>query len=102
MGTRSDSVGHLTTAIKNGFDYAVVGAPLIIADGLRGGSETAITVNLNRYKKVFVGSEIVRADAIVSAADISREILLQNLNIETAVWHTVLGNLPKSRKIVFR
>ncbi|OEU45228.1 MAG: 4Fe-4S ferredoxin [Desulfobacterales bacterium S7086C20] len=68
VGTRSDSVGHLTTAIKNGFDYAVVGAPLIIADGLRGGSETAITVNLNRYKKVFVGSEIVRADAIVSAA----------------------------------
>ena len=68
MGSRSDSVGHLTTAIKNGFDYAVVGAPLIIADGLRGGSETAITVNLNRYKKVFVGSEIVRADAIVSAA----------------------------------
>jgi uncharacterized Fe-S center protein len=35
-GTRSDSPHHLATAIQNGFAYAVVDAPLIIADGLRG------------------------------------------------------------------
>jgi uncharacterized Fe-S center protein len=35
-GTRSDAPHHLTTAVHNGFAYAVVEAPLIIADGLRG------------------------------------------------------------------
>jgi len=68
VGSRSNSIDHLTTAIQNGFSYAVVGAPLIIADGLRGGNETAVEVDLNRFKKVYIGSEIVRADAIVSVA----------------------------------
>ena len=44
-GTRSDAPSHLTTATINGFTYAVVDAPLIIADGLRGKSETAISIN---------------------------------------------------------
>ena len=68
VGTRSDSVNHLITAIRNGFDYAVVGAPLLIADGLRGGTEVPIAVDLKRYKTVYIGSEIVRADVLVSVA----------------------------------
>lgn len=68
VGTRSDSVAHLRTAILNGFTYAVVDAPLIIADGLRGGYEKAVTVNLKRFKKVYIGAEIVRADTMVSVA----------------------------------
>jgi len=43
-GTRSDAISHLTTAYENGFTESVVGAPLIIADGLRGNS--AIKVKL--------------------------------------------------------
>jgi hypothetical protein len=68
VGSRSNSVAHLTTAIRNGFTYAVVDAPLIIADGLRGGNETAVTVNLKRFKRVYIGSEIVRANTLVSVA----------------------------------
>ncbi|MBW2109390.1 MAG: DUF362 domain-containing protein [Deltaproteobacteria bacterium] len=68
VGSRSDSVGHLNTAIQNGFSYAVVGAPLIIADGLRGTSENTISVNLKRFKRVHIASEIVKADAMVSVA----------------------------------
>jgi uncharacterized Fe-S center protein len=68
VGSRSDSVSHLKTAVRNGFDYAVVDAPLIIADGLRGGMETAVAVNLKRFKRVYIGAEIVAADAIVSVA----------------------------------
>lgn len=67
-GSRSDAVSHLNTAIQHGFAYAVVDAPLIIADGLRGSSEIAVPVNLARCKEVFIGAEIVRADVIVSAA----------------------------------
>ena len=67
-GTRGDSVHHLTTAIRNGFDFAVVEAPLIIADGLRGRSETGVTVNLKNVKKAYIGTEIINADALVSVA----------------------------------
>ena len=67
-GTRSDSPHHLSTAIQNGFAYAVVDAPLIIADGLRGKSESAVTVNQKNFKKVYIGSDIVEADALISVA----------------------------------
>ena len=68
VGSRSDSIDHIITAIRNGFTFTAVDAPLIIADGLRGGNEIAVTVNLKRFKKVYIGSEIVRADAVVSVA----------------------------------
>ncbi len=67
-GTRSDSAQHLATAIQNGFAYAVVDAPLIIADGLRGKSETAAVVNQKNCKRVYIGSEIIAADALISVA----------------------------------
>jgi uncharacterized Fe-S center protein len=67
-GTRSDSPHHLLTAIQNGFAYAVVDAPVIIADGLRGKSETAVTINQKNFKKVYIGSDIMEADALISVA----------------------------------
>ncbi len=67
-GTRGDAPHHLLTAIQNGFDYSVIEAPLIIADGLRGRTETAVTVNQKRFEKVFIGKEIVNADALISVA----------------------------------
>jgi uncharacterized protein len=67
-GTRSSAPRHLTTAIQNGFAYSVVEAPLVIADGLMGRTETAITINQKRFKKVYIGTEIVQADTIISVA----------------------------------
>ena len=67
-GTRSDAPSHLATAVQNGFAYSVVEAPIIIADGLRGKSETVVTINQKRFKKVFIASEIVQADSLVSVA----------------------------------
>jgi uncharacterized Fe-S center protein len=67
-GTRSDSVNHLKTAFQNGFAYSVVDAPIVIADGLRGKSEVAVEINQNRFKEVYIGSEIINADSIVSVA----------------------------------
>ena len=67
-GTRGNAQNHLTTAIQNGFAYSVVEAPLIIADGLRGKSETAVVINGKQFKEVYIASEIVNADAYVSVA----------------------------------
>lgn len=67
-GTRSDSPHHLSTAIQNGFAYSVVQAPVIIADGLRGKSETAVRIDQKNFKTAYIGSEIFEADALVSVA----------------------------------
>ena len=36
LGSRSNAVDHITTAILHGSDFAVTGAPIIIANGLFG------------------------------------------------------------------
>ncbi len=69
VGARSDSVSHIHTAIENGFSYSSMDAtPIIIADGLRGKNETAVTVNQKNCSRVYIGSDIIQADALVSIA----------------------------------
>ncbi len=67
-GTRGDSVSHITTAIENGFGYAVINAPVIIADGLRGGSYAEVQINGEHIKTAYIGKDIVEADALLSIA----------------------------------
>lgn len=70
-GTRSNSPSHIKTAVENGFSYSSMDCtPIIIADGLRGKSETAVEVNQRHCKTVYIGSEIVSADALISVAHV--------------------------------
>jgi uncharacterized Fe-S center protein len=64
-GSRHNSVDHLNTAIMHGFDYAVTGAPLIIADGIRGENEIEIEINLKHFKTVKIAGDIEKADSMV-------------------------------------
>ena len=66
VGTRSESVSHLTTAIENGFAYAVVRAPLVIADGLTGKAEVEVKINKEQFKSVFLAEAIVEAEGLVT------------------------------------
>lgn len=69
VGARSDAVSHYHTAVENGFSYASMDAtPIIIADGLLGKSETRIRVNGKHCEHVYIGSEVVDADAFISIA----------------------------------
>jgi uncharacterized protein len=68
VGARADSVSHLHTAVENGFSFSVVNAPLIIADGLRGGSYAAVKIQQELVKTAYVGKEIVEADGLISLA----------------------------------
>jgi len=67
-GSRGDAVHHTITAIQNGFSYAVVDAPIIIADGLRGRSQTGVAINQKHVGTAYIGSEIVNADTLISVA----------------------------------
>jgi uncharacterized Fe-S center protein len=64
-GSRSDSVSHLTTAVRNGFDYAVVDCPLIIADGLRGKTGSRVEIDGHVLKEVGIAAAILEADALI-------------------------------------
>ena len=67
-GTRGDSVNHTITAIQNGFSYSVVDAPIIIADGLMGRSQTGVPIQQKHVDTAYIGSEIVNADTLISVA----------------------------------
>jgi len=67
-GSRSHAVEHVETAIQNGFAYAVVGAPILIADGLRGNMAVPVDVAGTHLKRVAVAAAVAQADAIVGLA----------------------------------
>jgi uncharacterized Fe-S center protein len=69
VGTRSNSVSHIHTAIENGFSYSSMDCtPIIIADGLMGKNEAKIKINKKNCKHVYIGSEVIEANALISVA----------------------------------
>lgn len=64
-GSRADAVDHLQTAIENGFAYAVVDAPLIIADGLVGKDYVNVPVHMKHFAEVKISSAVYHADALL-------------------------------------
>jgi len=68
VGSRSDAVNHIETAIKNGFSYATIDAPVIIADGLKGKDEVSIKINKKHFENVYIGAAVMEADVIISMA----------------------------------
>lgn len=64
-GTRTNSVDHLTTAIENGFAYAVVNAPIIIADGLYSRNSVDVEINKKHFDNVKIGGEIYNSSSMI-------------------------------------
>ena len=65
LGSRSNAVDHITTAILHGFDYAVVGAPVIIADGLTGKNVAHVAINKKHFRTVTIAGDIAAADSMI-------------------------------------
>ena len=64
-GERANAVDHLACAIHNGFSFATVDAPLVIADGLDGREAVDVPVAGKHFDSVRIGSAAVHADAMV-------------------------------------
>jgi uncharacterized Fe-S center protein len=65
-GQRSKAVDHVTCAIQNGFSYATVEAPVIIADGIDGRDAVDVAIEGGKhFTSVRIGSAAVHADAMV-------------------------------------
>lgn len=68
IGKRHNAIDHHIVAAKHGFGLDVVGIPFIVSDGLFGTAETAVEVNAELNKEVFIASDIVRSQSILSVA----------------------------------
>ncbi len=64
-GARHESVSHIATAFENGFDYSVVDAPIIIADGIRGNTSVTVRIDKPIYREVSIAHDIFTADALI-------------------------------------
>lgn len=65
-GQRANAVDHMECALANGFSYATVGAPIIIADGLNGQDGVEIPLTVGKHcETVKIGAQAVHADAMV-------------------------------------
>lgn len=67
-GERKEAASALACAIENGFAFSVVGAPLIMSDGLRGHTAVDVPIEGELLKKVSIGMEIVEAHALVAVS----------------------------------
>lgn len=66
IGQRGESVSHLMQACRHGFDPAILGAPLIIADGLKSNNEFPAPSSGPHFKTCFLARDIVDADYLIN------------------------------------
>ena len=65
-GARHNAVDHLEIALKHGYSYATVNAPLIIADGLTGKGAMDVPITGGKhFKTVTICEAIVEARAMI-------------------------------------
>ncbi len=64
-GSRGDAIGHLETAHQHGFTYGTLGAPVIIADGLRSAASVLVPITGDHYREVPIAESIALADGLV-------------------------------------
>ena len=68
VGRRHNAIDHASLAAEHGFSKDVLGIPFIVADGLLGTSETAVQIDGQINKEVFIASDLVRCQSMLSVA----------------------------------
>jgi uncharacterized protein len=64
VGSRTQAYAHLVTAYENGFTREVTGAPVIIADGLRGSNRIDVPLNGHHFQEAHIAADIHNADGL--------------------------------------
>ena len=67
-GRRQNAVDHAALAARHGFGMPLLNIPFIVSDGLFGTAETPVQIDAQLNKQVFVASDLVRCQAILSVA----------------------------------
>ncbi|MCK9308578.1 MAG: DUF362 domain-containing protein [Methanoculleus sp.] len=94
-GSRADAVRHTVTAIEHGFDYAVVGAPVIVTDGLRGGYWREVPMKGKHFQSVRIAGGILDADSMLVLSHVKGHDLA---GFGGAIKNLAMGCAPPSGK----
>jgi hypothetical protein len=94
-GSRSNAVDSLDNAFKNGFINEVSGAPVIIADGLKGNDYRTVKTKGKHYKELKVASAIHDADVCVVVSHVKGHELY---GFGGAMKNIAMGCVPPSGK----
>jgi hypothetical protein len=94
-GSRSNAVDHVTTAVLHGFDYAVTGAPVIIADGLFGGNVRKVRIDKKHFRTVTIAGDIALADSMIVLTHFKGHIVS---GFGGAIKNLAMGCAPPSGK----
>jgi len=100
-GRRDTAAGYLDVAARNGFCAETLGAPLIIADGLRGGWEASFELGLPEMERVEVAGALATPPGATAAfgrhlavADIGVLAAVDPVAIDVAARDLVLASAP--------
>lgn len=67
-GRRHNAIDHTALAIERGFSVEGLGVPFIAPDGLFGTAETAVRIDGELDREVWIAADIVRCQSILSVA----------------------------------
>jgi uncharacterized Fe-S center protein len=95
VGERNNGIKHLNLALRHGFSYATVDAPLIIADGLTGMDFVDIEINLKHIKKAKIASSFYWANAIIVVSHCKGHMLT---GMGGAIKNIGMGAAPRPGK----
>jgi len=95
QGSRSNAVDHITTAILHGFDYAVTGAPIIIADGLFGKNVAEVKIEKKHFNTVTIAGDIALADSMIVMSHFKGHIVA---GFGGAIKNLAMGCAPPAGK----
>jgi uncharacterized Fe-S center protein len=74
LGRRHNAIDHSILAAEHGFDVKGLGIPFIPPDGLFGTSETAVKIDGEINKEVFIAYDIVRAQSILAVSHVTGHV----------------------------
>lgn len=94
-GSRSNAIDHLKNATLHGFTMECVGAPVIIADGIRGNDYRLIPYNGKHYKELKIASAIYEANSVIIISHVKGHELY---GFGGALKNIAMGCVPPSGK----
>ncbi len=112
VGSRSDAVNHLHNAYANGFSYATLGIPIIIADGLLGLDYVEVTIDKEIFNKVKIAKVISELNKMIVVSHVKGHMVggfggaLKNLGMGCAprpqkyAMHSTMNPFVKQKKCI--
>lgn len=94
-GSRANGVDHYETAIYNGFSYAVVNAPVIIADGIYSKNSVDVEINRKHFDKVRIAKEIESVSKMIVLSHYKGH---ENAGFGGAIKNLAMGCAPAAGK----